>query len=129
MRSDPQFTIHTGVDIVELEGERGRFAAVVARDRDSAETRRFPAAAVFVFIGLKPNSAFLGEGAERDAGGFLVTGSSMETSMAGVFAAGDVRSGSTKQLGSAVGDGIAALLMTRRYLEVHHHKAVALVDA
>jgi thioredoxin reductase (NADPH) len=53
----------------------------------------------------------------------------METSMAGVFAAGDVRSGSTKQLGSAVGDGIAALLMTRRYLESHHHKAVPLVDA
>jgi thioredoxin reductase (NADPH) len=129
VRSDPQFTIHTGVDIVELEGERGRFAAVVARDRDTAETHRFPAAAAFVFIGLKPNSAFLGEAAERDAGGFLVTGSSMETSMAGVFAAGDVRSGSTKQLGSAVGDGIAALLMTRRYLEVHHHKAVALVDA
>ncbi len=49
----------------------------------------------------------------------------METSLAGVFAAGDVRSGSTKQLGSAVGDGIAALLMTRRYLEARHHKAVA----
>jgi hypothetical protein len=40
-----------------------------------------------------------------------------------------VRSGSTKQLGSAVGDGIAALLMTRRHLEARHHKAVALVDA
>ena len=49
--------------------------------------------------------------------------------MAGVFAAGDVRSGSTKQLGSAVGDGIAALLMSRRYLEFHHHKAVPLVPA
>jgi thioredoxin reductase (NADPH) len=52
----------------------------------------------------------------------------MQTSVAGVFAAGDVRSGSTKQLGSAVGDGIAALLMTRRYLEAGHHKAKALVD-
>jgi thioredoxin reductase (NADPH) len=53
----------------------------------------------------------------------------MESSMPGVFAAGDVRAGSTKQLGSAVGDGIAALLMTRRYLESHHHKARPLVDA
>jgi len=129
VRSDPQFTIHTGVDIVELEGERGKFAAVVARDRDSQQTHRFPAAAVFVFIGLKPNSALLGDAVQRDTGGFLVTSSAMETSMPGVFAAGDVRSGSTKQLGSAVGDGIAALLMTRRYLEAHHHKAVALVDA
>jgi len=129
VRSDPQFAIHTGVDIVELEGGRGRFTAVVARDRDSQETLRFPAAAAFVFIGLKPNNGFLGEVVERDAGGFLVTSPTMETSMAGVFAAGDVRSGSTKQLGSAVGDGIAALLMTRRYLEAHHHKAVSLVPA
>ena len=129
VRSDPQFDIRTGVDIVELEGGRGRFAAVVARDRDSKEMLRFPAAAAFVFIGLKPNNAFLDAKVERDAGGFLVTSPTMETSMAGVFAAGDVRSGSTKQLGSAVGDGIAALLMTRRYLEAHHHKAVPLVDA
>src|ERR1700678_2291279 len=58
VRSDPQFTIHTSVDIVELEGERGRFAAVVARDRDTGEIHRFPAAAAFVFIGLRPNIAF-----------------------------------------------------------------------
>jgi thioredoxin reductase (NADPH) len=129
VRSDPQFIVHTDVDIVELEGERGTFSAVVARDRDSGETHRFPASAAFVFIGLQPNGAFLGTTVERDAGGFLVTSPTMETSMTGVFAAGDVRSGSTKQLGSAVGDGIAALLMTRRYLENHHHKAVARVDA
>ena len=129
VRSDPQFAIRTGADIVKLEGSRGRFTAVVARDRDSQEILRFPAAAVFVFIGMKPNNGFLGEAVERDAGGFLVTSPTMETSMAGVFAAGDVRSGSTKQLGSAVGDGIAALLMTRRYLEVHRHKAVSLVPA
>jgi thioredoxin reductase (NADPH) len=129
VRSDPQFLIHTGVDIVELEGGKGRFAAVVARDQDSKEIQRYPAAAAFVFIGLTPNVGFLGNSVRRDDGGFLVTSPTMETSMTGVFAAGDVRSGSTKQLGSAVGDGIAALLMTRRYLEVHHHKAVPLVDA
>ena len=129
VKSDPQFEIHTGVDIVELEGKRGRFAAVVARDRESGEEHRFPAAAAFVFIGLHPNSAFLGDAVERDAGGFLTTSATMETSMPGVFAAGDVRAGSTKQLGSAVGDGIAALLMVRRHLETHRHKAPARVDA
>ncbi|MGA2521134.1 MAG: FAD-dependent oxidoreductase [Acidimicrobiales bacterium] len=127
VRSDPQFAIHSGVDIVSLEGERNRFAAVVVRDSDGA-THRFPAAAAFVFIGLQPNNAFLDDTVERDAGGFLITSATMETSVPGVFAAGDVRSGSTKQLGSAVGDGIAALLMTRRYLETKNHKAVALVD-
>jgi len=101
----------------------------VARDRDSKELLRFPAAAAFVFIGLKPNATFLGDTVARDTGGFLATSPTMETSIPGVFAAGDVRSGSTKQLGSAVGDGIAALLMTRRYLEAHHHKAAPLVDA
>jgi thioredoxin reductase (NADPH) len=129
VRSDPQFKIHTGMDIVELEGGQGRFTGVVARDRGSGETHKFPAAAAFVFVGLKPNNAFLGEKVERDKAGFLVTSPTMETSMPGIFAAGDVRSGSTKQLGSAVGDGIAALLMTRRYLEAHHHKAPALIDA
>ncbi len=129
VRSDPQFTIHTGMDIVSLEGEAGRFGAVVARDRDTGEVHRYPAAAAFVFIGLQPNTEFVNDSVERDAGGFLVTTASMETSMPGVFAAGDVRSGSTKQLGSAVGDGIAALLMTRRHLETHRYKAPALVDA
>ena len=129
VKADPQFVVRTGIDIVELEGKEGRFAAVVARDRDSGEILRLPAAAVFVFIGLRPNSAFLADSIKRDAGGFLLTDETMQTSMPGVFAAGDVRSGSTKQLGSSVGDGISALLMTRRYLEIHHHKAKALVDA
>jgi thioredoxin reductase (NADPH) len=129
VRSDPQFTVHTGMDIVELQGAQGRFTAVVARDRERGTTRRFPAAAVFVFIGLEPNSAFLGATVRRDTGGFLITSPTMETSIPGVFAAGDVRSGSTKQLGSAVGDGITALLMTRRHLEFHHHKAPAQVDS
>jgi thioredoxin reductase (NADPH) len=129
VRSDPQFTVHTGMDIVELEGQRGSFAAVLAKDRSTGETARFPAAAAFVFIGLKPNDGFLGSEVKRDAGGFLVSSATMETSMAGVFVAGDIRSGSTKQIGSAVGDGIAALLMTRRFLQEHGHKAAALVDA
>src|SRR6516165_11733998 len=116
------------MDIVELQGKEGRFAAVVARDRDTGKTSRFPAAAAFVFIGLKPNNAFLGTAVQRDPGGFLVTSPTMETSIPGVFAAGDVRAGSTKQLGSAVGDGITALLMTRRHLEFHHHKAPALCE-
>ncbi|HKY78131.1 MAG TPA: FAD-dependent oxidoreductase [Acidimicrobiia bacterium] len=128
VRSDPQFVIHTGVDIVKLEGKRGRFTAVVAKDRETGEEHRFPAAAAFVFIGLTPNSELLGDAVERDDAGFLVTSPTMETSVPGVFAAGDVRAGSTKQLGSAVGDGIAALLMVRRHLEAHRHKAPVLVD-
>ena len=129
VNSDPQFKVHTGIDIIELEGERGRFAAVLAKDRQSGDVHRFPAAAAFVFIGLKPNTGFLSTSVELDEAGFVATSATMETSIAGVFAAGDVRSGSTKQLGSAVGDGIAALLMVRRHLENRHYKAKPLVDA
>jgi thioredoxin reductase (NADPH) len=129
VRSDPQFDVHTGMDIVSLEGEANRFAAVVARDRATGETQRFPAAAAFVFIGLDPNTSFLGDAFDRDEQGFLVTSATMQTSVPGVFAAGDVRAGSTKQLGSAVGDGIAALLMVRRYLEERRQVPARLVDA
>ena len=69
MRSDPQFVIQTGVDVVELEGQRGKFSAVVVRDRNSGELHRYPAVAVFVFIGPQPNSSFLGKNVKRDAGG------------------------------------------------------------
>jgi thioredoxin reductase (NADPH) len=129
VRSDPQFVIETDVDIEGFEGEGGRFSAVVLRDRATGERRRLPAAAAFVFVGLTPNAGFLCDAVARDEGGFLVTGQNMETTMRGVFAAGDVRSGSTKQLGSAVGEGIAALLMARRSLEMRRLKSVALVDA
>ena len=129
VRSDPQFVIETDVDVEELEGEGGRFSAVVIHDRATGERRRLPAVAAFVFVGLTPNAGFIGDEVARDEGGFLVTGQNMETTMRGVFAAGDVRSGSTKQLGSAVGEGIAALLMARRSLEMRRLKSVALVDA
>ena len=128
VRSDPQFVIETDLDIEALEAEKGRFSAVVVRDHGSGDTRRLPAGAAFVFVGLTPNAGFLDAGIVRDNAGFLVTGQNMETSMRGLFVAGDVRSGSTKQLGSAVGEGIAALLMARRELEMRRRKAVVLVE-
>jgi thioredoxin reductase (NADPH) len=128
VRSDPQFVIDTDLDIEALEEENGRFSAVLIRDRATGECRRLPAAAAFVFVGLRPINGFLDVTVARDEGGFLVTSPSMETTMTGVFAAGDARSGSTKQLGSAVGEGIAALLMARRALESRRLKSVALVD-
>jgi thioredoxin reductase len=64
---------------------------------------------VYVFIGLPPE-------VERDKAGFIVTKPTLETSLAGVFAAGDVRQGSTKQAASAAGEGATAALMIREYL-------------
>ena len=86
-------------------------------DKTTDQTEILEPAGVFVFIGLKPNTEFVPREIRRDANGFLVTGNDLQTCMAGVFAAGDVRSGSTKQAASAVGEGATAALMIREYLK------------
>lgn len=114
--SHPQFEVHTNMEILEFRGN-GRLSAVVARDRVTGENHTFHPAGAFVFIGLDPNTAFLKGTVDLDRWGFVTTDGSFQTSMPGVFAAGDVRAGSTKQLGAAIGEGITALLMVRQYLE------------
>ena len=70
-----------------------------------------------MFIGLDPNTAFVKGQVNLDERGFILTDASFMTSVPGVFAAGDVRAGSTKQLASAVGEGAAALIQIRQYLD------------
>ena len=73
--------------------------------------------AVFVFIGLDPNTGFLKGTINLDGWGFIKTSGTFETNVKGIFAAGDVRAGSTKQVVSAAGEGATAALMVRQYLE------------
>ena len=128
VRSHPGITIHTGVDLRAFERRDGRLGAVVAVERATGRELHLEPAAVFVFVGLDPNTAFLRGTVDLDAQGFVVTDDRYRTSLDGVFAAGDVRSGSTKQVGSASGEGIAALLSVRRWLEGRHLKAVTTMD-
>jgi len=120
VRNHPQFSIHTNTELLELKGE-GRLESVVARDVATGEEHTWTPAAVFVFIGLDPNTEFLKDTVGLDKRGFIETDAMFQTSIPGVFAAGDARAGSTKQLGSAVGEGIAALLVARRFLQDHDH--------
>ena len=76
-----------------------------------------------MFIGLLPNTDFVKGVVELDQYGFIVTRPNLETSMDGVFAAGDCRVGSTKQVVSAMGEGATAALMVREYLERQGEKA------
>jgi thioredoxin reductase (NADPH) len=127
VRSDPRFTIHLNTQVTAFErSPRGELAAVRACDRGTGRELRFEPAAAFVFVGLDPNTGFLNGHLETDPAGFIVTSPTFETSMPGVFAAGDVRSGSTKQLGAAIGEGITALIHIRQHLErlgdVHEHE-------
>ncbi|MDE3083371.1 MAG: FAD-dependent oxidoreductase [Acidobacteriota bacterium] len=93
----------------------GSLAAVVVEHDGRSE--RLETAGAFVFVGLDPNTGFLHDALATDERGFLVTDHDFATSVAGVFAAGDVRAGSTKQLASAVGEGAAVAIQIRYYLE------------
>jgi thioredoxin reductase (NADPH) len=116
---EPVFTVHLNVDVTSFAGRAGRLTAVTARDRLTGEEYVWHPAAAFVFIGLDPNTGWLRGTVDLDSWGFVVTDSAFATSLPGVFCAGDARAGSTKQLGSAVGDGIAALIAVRTYLQGH----------
>jgi thioredoxin reductase (NADPH) len=122
VNNDPHFMVHRNTEVVELAGT-GRLESVRLRDRASGEEQVVTPRAAFVFIGLDPNTEFLRGSVDLDAWGFVDTKGGFTTSIPGVFAAGDVRRASTKQLGSAVGDGIAALIAIREYLQEHHEVA------
>jgi thioredoxin reductase (NADPH) len=129
IRSDPRFVIHTNTEIVEFKRAKdGKLGAVLARDRATGEVLEFHPAAAFVFAGLDPNTGFLKGTLDLDRGGFVVTDETLQTSKPGVFAAGDVRSTSTKQLAAATGEGATALLMVRQYLQKLGDVAERVVD-
>ena len=116
IRSDSKFNILTNTQVTEFKGD-GKLTTVLARNRETSETLEFHPAAAFVFIGLTPNTDFLKDTLDMDEQGLIVTDDTLQTSVPGVFAAGDVRRGSTKQLASAVGEGVTAFMMARRHLQ------------
>ncbi|HEY5092369.1 MAG TPA: FAD-dependent oxidoreductase [Acidimicrobiales bacterium] len=85
-------------------------------DHDGKEETHDTAGA-FIFIGLDPNTSFLDGALDVDGRGFIVTDPMFRTNVDGIFAAGDVRSGSTKQIASAVGEGAAVAIQIRYYLD------------
>lgn len=109
-------TVHLGTTPTEIVTTEGRVTSVTAIK--DGEPTTFPTDGVFVFVGLKPNTQFLtGTTIELDEQGLIKTNQHLETSMPGVFASGDVRSGATMQIASAVGEGATAALSIREYLD------------
>jgi thioredoxin reductase (NADPH) len=123
VRDNPRFVLHLNSEVKELRG-KSRLEDVVIRDLAGGEETVLHPAAAFVFIGLDPNTEFLRGTVDLDEHGFIRADGCFRTSRGGVYAAGDARHGSTKQLGAAVGDGIAALIAIRQYLKEHHHLMV-----
>jgi thioredoxin reductase (NADPH) len=116
LEESPKIEVRTNTEVLALQGEN-RLSALTIRDRKTGATEQIEPAGVFVFIGLSPNSGWLPGEIVRDQYGFVVTDMTLATSMRGVFAAGDVRKGSTKQAAAAAGEGATAALMIREYLK------------
>jgi thioredoxin reductase (NADPH) len=124
-----------GAEVVAAQGT-DRLETVDVALGDTREVRRLEAAGMFIFIGARPRSEVAAGLVERDPGGFILTGLDLrsdgklprswplardpfllETSVPGVFAAGDVRQGSSKRVAAAVGEGSSAVGMVHKYLE------------
>lgn len=115
-----KITVHFNTTTDEIVGEDGKVVKVVGTDTTANKKVEFPTDGVFVFVGLKPNTAFLQSSKiELDEIGLVKTSEHLETSMPGVYAAGDVRSGATMQIASATGEGATAALHIREYLNDH----------
>lgn len=111
-----KITVHLGVQPNEIVTEEGKVVRVDATQ--DGNVVHYDTNGVFVFIGLKPNTTFLeGSGVELDEIGLVKTDAKLQTTVPGVFASGDVRSGATMQIASAVGEGATAALSIREYLE------------
>lgn len=113
-----QITVHYNTTTDEIVGDGKSVTKVVGTDKKAKKQVEFSTDGVFIFIGLKPNTQFLeGSDIELDEIGMITTNKELETTMTGVFCAGDVRSGATMQIASATGEGATAALMIRKYLE------------
>lgn len=111
-----KITIHYNTTTEEILGQEGKVVGVRGI-KDGKETI-FDTDGVFVFIGLLPNTGFLkSSDIELDEIGLIKTDENLQTAIPGVFAAGDVRSGATMQIASAVGEGATAALRIREFIE------------
>jgi thioredoxin reductase (NADPH) len=132
IRAAPNIVVHEGVEISAVHGER-RLESVTLREfnpdgaANSAQesTENLPISAAFVFIGAEPGCSWLPQSLARDQLGYILTGVDalrsghwpltdrepcpLETTVPGILAAGDIRAGSTKRVGFAVGDGSLAV--------------------
>jgi len=134
IKRTPNIEVVTGSRVVEIHGSE-RLEAISIHCGESSETNRVPANSLYVFIGAEPRTDWLAGVVERDERGFILTGADlarngkrprgwpldrepywMETSVPGIFAAGDVRHGSIKRVASGVGEGSIAVQFIHQYL-------------
>jgi thioredoxin reductase (NADPH) len=128
LRTQANISVETRTTVESVRGD-GDLEAIVTRSTATDELRERPADGLFIFIGADAETAWLPSGIERDAHGYIRTGRdiedwrlerkpyALETSIPGIFAAGDVRSSSVKRVASSVGEGSIVISYIHQYLE------------
>lgn len=118
--AEGKITVHLNTTPLEIVASDGKNVDLVKATK-AGETIEIKTDGVFVFVGLLPNTGFLaGSGVALDEQGFIKTDSDLQTTVRGIFASGDVRSGATMQIASAVGEGATVALKMREFLEKPH---------
>lgn len=125
---DPKIRVYTDTAIKEFSGDAGSVSVRFASGTEADSIELHPDA-VFEFVGLSANSDVFAGKLERDGQGYICVDANYQTSLANVFAAGDVRAGSTKQLASAAGDAVSCLLKMKEQLAEEHKTAASLLSA
>ncbi|HEV8132184.1 MAG TPA: thioredoxin-disulfide reductase [Acidobacteriota bacterium] len=114
--------------MVEISGDKEVERAFI-RNVTSGERRQLDVQGVFIFIGYIPNRSYFREHLDHDTDGYLLTDSNMQTSIPGVYAAGDIRAQLVRQITTAAGDATTAAVAAEKYIENLQHNHHATADA
>jgi thioredoxin reductase (NADPH) len=114
--ANPKIEVIRNTVVPEIVGNERGVTHAVLEDNTTGARSKLDVGGVFIFVGFKPNTQLVDGHVDHDAGGYLITDNRMMTSMAGLFAAGDVRSQLTRQITTAVGDATTAAIAVEKYL-------------
>lgn len=114
--ANPKIEVIWDTVVDEIAGDGTLMTHVKLRGAKTGATHDLAATGIFIFVGFKPNTGVIEGHVEHDAAGYLLTDSNMETSIPGLFAAGDVRVQLTRQVTTAVGDATTAAIAVEKYL-------------
>lgn len=114
--NNPKIEIIYDTVVDEVVGKDGLMTHAKIRHVKTGAARDLIATGIFIFVGFKPNTGILKDHVEHDASGYLITDSQMETSVPGLFAAGDIRAQLTRQVTTAVGDATTAAIAVEKFL-------------
>ena len=113
---EPRMKFYLNHMVTSINGEN-KVESVTIKSRQTGEEKKIGAQGVFVYVGLTPMTGFLKGEMELDKWGYIIAGEDTETSVPGVYAAGDVRQKILRQITTAIGDGATAAFMAGKYVE------------